>query len=266
MGTGGIARNFTETAEDYDQAVLHNIEGARRLIGAIPDGDYDSVLDVGCGTGHASLAMARRFPVTRITGVDPAGGMLEVFRAKVQGVPDLEVTLYEADVLEMPVREGEFDVVISSMAFHWFPRKSEATKAMARALRPGGVMAIMCSGRKAETEFKRVLSQVEPPVPAAWIGTFDAVQRDQREMEQYLLGAGMEPIDIWMEERIRRQTPEAYLERMRVVAGHLNAGMDPAVLEELQRKIYEATLAACGPDGLFEYTFTKLHALARKPE
>jgi len=39
-------------------------------------------------------------------------------------------------------REGAFDLVICSMAYHWFPHKWEAAKAMARALKPGGVFAV----------------------------------------------------------------------------------------------------------------------------
>jgi hypothetical protein len=83
-------------------------------------------------------------------------------------------------------------------------------------------------------------------------------------MDAYLRSAGLEPIDVWMETRVRRTSVFAYLERMRVVAGHLNAGMDPDVLEDLQQRIFAATEEASGPDG-FEYTFSKLFALARKP-
>jgi ubiquinone/menaquinone biosynthesis C-methylase UbiE len=259
-----VAANFDRTAVDYDEVVRHNIHGANRLVSSIPDGDYRDLLDVGCGTGHASLAMVERFGIERVTGIDPAAGMLDVFREKLGAHDGLDVKLHEADVMSMPVPDESVDVAISTMAFHWFPRKRAATAAIARALRPGGVVAILCSGRRGEEEFKRVLAQVEPPVPAAWIGTFDLVQRDEREIESYLRSAGLEPIDIWMESRVRRTPVFAYLERMRVVAGHLNAGMDPDTLADLQQRVFAATEEAAGPDG-FEYTFSKLFALARKP-
>jgi len=54
------------------------------------------------------------------------------------------------------------------------------------------------------------------------------------------------------------------LNRMRVVASHLNAGYSPAELADLDAKITAATERAAGPRG-FEYTFTKLFAIARKP-
>jgi ubiquinone/menaquinone biosynthesis C-methylase UbiE len=258
-----VADGFDETAADYDEVVLHNIDGARRLVASMPEGDYATVLDVGCGTGFASLAMARRFGPERITGVDPALGMLDEFRAKIGGLPGTGVELIEADVMAMPVPAEAFDAVICSMAFHWFPDKPGAMVAMARTLKPGGIIAVLCSGRRGEEEFRRVLSTVVPPVPH-WLGAFDVVQRDEREMEDYVAGAGLEPLDIWMESRIRRVPVERYLERMRVVAGHLHADMPPDELAVLSERVAAATRAAAGPRG-FEYTFTKLFAIARKP-
>lgn len=259
-----VAEGFSSTARDYDEVVRHNIEGARRLVSSLPDAEYDDVLDVGCGTGFASLAMIARFGTRRITGVDPAPGMLEAFAQKLGEVPDTRVTLHEADVHAMPVADAAFDAVICSMAFHWFPRKREAMAALARPLRPGGHLAVLCSGRGGEEEFRRILSDIDPPVPH-WLGAFDIVQRDIPEMESYLESAGLEPVDVWMERRIRRTPVEAFLERMRVVASHLQADMPPDELAAMKEKVTAATQAVSGPRG-FEYTFTKLFAIARKPE
>jgi ubiquinone/menaquinone biosynthesis C-methylase UbiE len=259
----GVAEGFSETARDYDAVVRFNIDGARRLIASLPAGVYDRVLDVGCGTGFSSLAMVDRFAPSSLHGVDPAAGMLEAFRDKVGGIPGTSVELHEADVLAMPVSEGSFDAVICSMAFHWFPRKYDAMAAMARALRPGGHLALLCSGRGGEGEFRAVLAGIEPP-PQHWLGAFDALQRDIPEMEAYLAAAGLEALDVWMERRIRRVPVEAYLERMRVVAGHLHAELPPDEVAALQERVVSATRAAAGPAG-FEYTFTKLFAIARRP-
>jgi ubiquinone/menaquinone biosynthesis C-methylase UbiE len=261
---GGVAKGFTRTAADYDEAVRFNIAGARRLVRSLPPGVYDEILDVGCGTGFASLEMADNLGTRRIDGVDPAAGMLEQFRGKLAERPGVEVRLHEADVLAMPVPDAAFDAVICSMAFHWFPQKQAAMDAMARTLRPGGVIGILCSGRGGEGEFRAVLAGLEPPVPN-WLGAFDVVQRDIPEMERYLSGAGLTALDVWMERRIRRVPPERFLERMRVVAGHLHKDLSPEELEDLNARVAEGLARACGPRG-FEYTFTKLFAIARRPE
>ncbi len=265
--TTGVGDNFTSTAKDYDAVVRHNINGAVRLIAALPAGPYDRVLDVGCGTGWSSLAMLERFGCKELTGVDPAAGMLEVFRAKADELDGVRVDLRAEDVMNMSVQPGSYDAVISSMAMHWFPDKAGATVKMAEALRPGGVIAILCSGRGGEQEFREVLATLtDPPAPANWDAAFDAVQRDVDEMEEYIVGAGLEPIDIWMERRLRRTDPAAYLERMRVVASHITAdSLDEAGVASLMTQLEAAMRVASGPRG-FEYHFTKLYAVARKPE
>lgn len=264
--TKGAADQFTSTAKDYDAVVRHNIQGAHRLIMSLPEGDYARVLDIGCGTGWSSLAMVRRFPtVTHLTGVDPAQGMLDQLAAKLPEFGDVAVDLRAEDVMAMGVAPGSYDAVISSMAMHWFPDKAGATVAMAAALRPGGVLGILCSGAGGEGEFREVLRNLPAPGCPEWDAAFDEVQRDVDDMEGYLVGAGLEVDDVWMERRTRRTSPEAFLERMRVVASHITASiMSDDERAELMRNVTAGVQAVSGPRG-FEYTFTKLFAVAHKP-
>lgn len=260
------ATSFEESAAEYDELLLHNIAGAERLIDSIPDGSYPAVLDVGCGTGFASLAFARRFAPERVVGVDPAAAMLDVFRAKASALGAASLELHAADVMAMPVQDAVFDAVISSMAFHWFPDKAAAIGAMAARLRPGGVLAVLAVGAGGETAFRHVLRSIDPPAPPHLDATFDFAQRDIPQMEEYLEAAGLEPIDVWIERRSRRTTPEAYLARMRAVASHVMAGMAPDEFADLDARINAATQAAVGEDGLFHYDFCKLFAIARRPD
>lgn len=261
---GSIGRGYSATAGDYDAAVRYNIEGAERLVAAMPDLPYRRVLDIGCGTGTGSLAMATRFPgVRQVTAVDPSEGMLAEFRAKLGDVPGLEVDLQHADVDTMGAPDGAYDAAIMTMSFHWFPRKSEATRRIARALAPGGIFAAVLPGEGVDEEFRRLLAQVEPP-HVAFLGSFQAAPRSLRQMDAYLEGAGLEVLDMWIERRLRRSSVDAYLERMRVVAGHLGQGMDPADLDAHLAALRARMDAESGPRG-FEYEFCKLFAIARRP-
>jgi SAM-dependent methyltransferase len=258
-----IAGGFTETASDYDGAVRFNIEGAQRLVLSIPPGAYDDVLDVGCGTGWATRAVIDRFRPRRVTGVDPSEGMLERFAAKLGGLPDVEVTPVAAGVEDMPVAPESFDLVVCSMAYHWFQHRWRAAQAMADAMRPGAVVAILCSGTGGEQAYRDVIADVEP-INYAWLGAFDGNLRDIPQMEGYLVAAGLEPIDIWMERRVRHVPVEEYMERMRVVAGHIIG--DPTVPETAAwlATVQERMRERSGPRG-WTYDFVKLFALGRKP-
>lgn len=258
-----VSSGFTETASDYEDAVRFNIEGAQRLALTIPPGRYEDVLDVGCGTGWATQAVIDRFRPTRITGVDPAEGMLEKFEAKLGDIEGVEITLAQADVENMPIAEGSFDLVVCSMAYHWFPHKWEAAKAMAAALKPGGVIAILMSGRGGEQAYRDVISNIEP-INHRWLGAFDGNLRSIPEMEDYLVQAGLEPVDIWTETRVRHTTVDAYMERMRVVAGHMIGDQSEAEVVDYVAKIDAKLRELSGPRG-WRYEFVKLYAMARKP-
>ena len=93
-----------------------------------------------------------------------------------------------------------------------------------------------------------MISNIEP-INYRWVGAFDGNLRSVPEMEDYLVQAGLEPIDIWMETRVRHTTVEAYMERMRVVAGHMIGDQSEAEVAEYVAKI-EAGCAKRRPAGL----------------
>lgn len=256
------ADGFTKGAETYDEAVRHNIAGSERLIQAIPDGEYRTVLDVGCGTGWTAAAMVRRFPVQSITGVDASEGMLERFAAKLGGeFPGVEVELRNEDVLAMGVPDDAYDAVICAMALHWFPDKTGAVTRMARALRPGGVLGILAAGHGSEDAWRDLLKSAG--APPEWTGWFETNQRDVDEIAADLRVAGLEPVDVWIERRRRHTPPDAFMARIRSVAAHL-LGNPPGGHSDLDQRIERALHDAAGPDG-FVYDYCKLFAVARKP-
>ncbi|MDQ6437967.1 class I SAM-dependent methyltransferase [Mesorhizobium sp. LHD-90] len=71
-------------------------------------GEALNILDVGCGTGRLAVDFARR--CHRVTGVDPAQGMLTVARSRPGGK---SVTWIEGDVAAVPATE-KFDLAIMS--------------------------------------------------------------------------------------------------------------------------------------------------------
>jgi hypothetical protein len=119
------------------------------------------------------------------------------------------------------------------------------------------------SGRGGEQAYRDVISNIEP-INYRWVGAFDGNLRSVPEMEDYLVQAGLEPVDIWMETRVRHTSVEAYMERMRVVAGHMIGDQSDAEVAEYVAKIEAELRARSGPRG-WRYEFAKLFAIARKP-
>ncbi|MFT3922273.1 MAG: methyltransferase domain-containing protein [Myxococcales bacterium] len=99
------------------------------------EGD-ESVLDVGCGDGRITAAVARRVPRGRVVGVDASQRMVDFARAHLEtDQPNLH--FQRADARDLPF-EAEFDLALSCNALHWIPDQETALAAMHRALKPRG--------------------------------------------------------------------------------------------------------------------------------
>ncbi len=93
----------------------------------------DDVLDVGVGTGRASLPLA--LAGRRVTGVDSSQAMLDATRANARDVP---VTLVLGDVAKLPFTTERFDTVMALNTVAHFPHWDTIVAEFARFARPGG--------------------------------------------------------------------------------------------------------------------------------
>ena len=102
----------------------------------------DRILDVGCGTGSLTIALAKHLVFPGIaTGIDAAPRMIEIAKKKAERtkVPASFQTGV-AEALDFP--DGSFDLVVNSMFTHHIDTelKRLAFAEMHRVLRPGGIL------------------------------------------------------------------------------------------------------------------------------
>lgn len=93
----------------------------------------ETLLDVGIGTGRASLPLARAG--MQVTGVDSSEAMLAQTRALAGDTP---IELRTADVAALPFADESFDSVCSLNTLTHFPHWDRALAEFARVARPGG--------------------------------------------------------------------------------------------------------------------------------
>ena len=101
------------------------------------------VVDLGAGTGRASLAMAGLG--WDVTAVEPGPQMLAVLREQAAGA-GLTLTTTQASAEATNLPDASFDVVTAAQAFHWFDKPAALGEA-ARILRPNGGVALFWNTR-----------------------------------------------------------------------------------------------------------------------
>jgi 2-polyprenyl-3-methyl-5-hydroxy-6-metoxy-1,4-benzoquinol methylase len=100
------------------------------------------VADVGCGTGHALVVLAREFPASTFTGFDLAADAIERARKEAADAGLTNVRFEQQDVAAIGPGEP-FDAVISFDTVHDLPDPAGFLRAVHRSLAPGGHYLMM---------------------------------------------------------------------------------------------------------------------------
>jgi SAM-dependent methyltransferase len=102
-------------AERYHRArPLYHTAVVRWICEATGGGHFRRVLDVGCGSGHSTVAL--RAMADEVVGVDASEGMLE----QAQAAKGIRYELGRAE--ELNFANGAFELVTVGSALHWFAR------------------------------------------------------------------------------------------------------------------------------------------------
>ncbi len=108
--------------------------GRHWLKALLPDFQGQRLLDLGCGYGWHCIYAMEHGAVSAV-GVDISGKMLEVAREKTE---DSRVRYVECAMEDIDFPDESFDVVLSSLAFHYVESFSQVVDKVRDSLAPGG--------------------------------------------------------------------------------------------------------------------------------
>ncbi|MGP4110497.1 class I SAM-dependent methyltransferase [Streptomyces sp. 4N509B] len=228
-----LARVFDEDAELYDRArptyppELH--DDLADLAGLGPG---SRVLEVGCGTGQATVPLARRG--CRITAVEAGPRMAAVARrrlaeaattATATATGGIAAEVVTAEFESWPLPPEPFDAVVSATAFHWIDPAVRTARA-ADALRPGGALAVVRTqhvrGGTEEffVEVQRCYERFDPATPPG-LRLPEAADVDGSDHAREVAASGrFGPTVVRRHEQDITYTTSAYLELLRTFSGH----------------------------------------------
>ena len=164
-------RVFDEIAAGYDR---HRpgypdelVDQACRVAGI---GSGDPVLEVGCGSGQLTRALAGRG--LRVTALEPGTRLIALARQNLDGAGDVEFV--NARFEDARLARGRFRAVFCASAFHWADPEVSWQRA-ADVLAPGGTLALVqyCGLEEPRTKQDQdvvlaAMGKVAPDVAASW--------------------------------------------------------------------------------------------------
>lgn len=162
----------------------------------------ESVLDIGCGCGSTSLALARAVgPQGRVLGVDISRPMLDAARRLAAAQPELKLGFIEADASVARLPAGQ-DLLYSRFGLMFFAEPAPALRHLRAALRPGGRCAFVCWRAPRDNPWAmtplvaaRKALGVDPPPADPWIpGPFAFA--DEQRLRGLLAEAGFADVQL----------------------------------------------------------------------
>ncbi|MES2497487.1 MAG: methyltransferase domain-containing protein [Pseudomonadota bacterium] len=140
-----------DRAEGYDSAAIVQRKAAGALadrIVALPIRENPRILELGCGTGFLTQALAERIGPARWTISDIAPAMVDRARARV----DLDADYRVIDGEAVDPAMAPYDLIVSGMAFQWFADLPGALGRLGALMAAGGAIAFstMAEGSLAE--------------------------------------------------------------------------------------------------------------------
>jgi SAM-dependent methyltransferase len=149
--------------EFFDSSVRHL---HRRLMEAAAVAPDDRVLDLGCGSGQCTRDAARQAARGETVGIDLSRPMLRVAEAAAAREGLGNVRFVHGDAQVHPFEPGTFDVAVSRTGAMFFADQVAAFTNVARALRPGGRLALVSWRSPGENEwFTSLVHALRPDLP-----------------------------------------------------------------------------------------------------
>lgn len=160
---------------------------ARRIAAMKPN----RVLEIACGTGVLTRAMASHLPhAAEITATDLNPAMLDQARRVGTGRP---VAWRQADALDLPFPDGAFDVVVCEFGVMFFPDKPKGFAEARRVLAAGGAFVFSVWDRIEDNEVTdvatRAIASVFPQDPPLFMRRTPHGYHDRLTIERDLTQA-----------------------------------------------------------------------------
>jgi ubiquinone/menaquinone biosynthesis C-methylase UbiE len=198
---GDQGRRWVEFQHQLDRMIEPFGAAARRAAAPQPG---ERVLDIGCGCGSASLALAQMVgPQGRVLGVDISKPMVDAARRLAAAHATLPLSFVEADAAAAAAAlPGAQDLLYSRFGLMFFDQPAAALRHLRGTLRPGGRCAFVCWRAPRDNPWamaplvaaRRALGINPPPADPLAPGPFAFA--DEQRLRALMAEAGFAAIEL----------------------------------------------------------------------
>lgn len=154
-----IECHFGRMAKHYDAyAVVQKKTGENLQELVAKTGPFETILEIGCGTGFFTKKLIQLYPSAQITASDISLEMLQTAKENLVGFSNIQYILADGENLNMT---KTFDLIVSNAAFQWFNDYNSAFKQLMDRLKPGGCLMYATFGKHTFYELKQSFSLAE---------------------------------------------------------------------------------------------------------
>lgn len=142
-----------------------------------------ALLDLGCGAGVLSERLLELG--YRVTAADASLDMVELSRERLKRFPEASRRHCQANCLDLPFADGEFDLVVCLGMFGYFDEVTRALREIGRVLKPGGTLIISVRNQNTHQVFDLLQLAKHPfrPLRAVAQRIAHAIRPPQRARE-----------------------------------------------------------------------------------
>lgn len=173
-----IIKNFSRYAYCYDKYAHVQKLAAEKLLSTIKEENFNSVLEIGCGSGNYTALLRGKFVNARLKAIDISATMVDIAKDKLKN-SGVEFIVEDAENMDS---EENFELITSNACFQWFDDLEGALSKYRTLLNNDGIISFSIFGPATFCELNESLRSVTGASVAA--GNF----MDRAKIEAILIG------------------------------------------------------------------------------
>ncbi len=146
-----VSRRFSKASSSYGKEAFVQRQMGAHLRALLPEGNFQEILELGCGSGNFSKLLVKHYPHANITLNDLSPQMLLICKDEFGS----QVHYLQGDAQELNF-STRYDLIIGCASFQWFENLEESLKRLKAYLKPQGILAFAIFSPEHFAEIKAI--------------------------------------------------------------------------------------------------------------